>query len=356
VYPLFEQEKAEAIEWSFDALFRFKEIPTWFDDLLHAYSNEKRLLGHGVFFSLFSGKWSQDQKDWLKVLKETSKKFPFDHVTEHFGFLTGKDFHEGAPLPVPYSSSTLKIGQDRLKRIYDACECPVGLENLAFSYSLEEVKHHGDFLYELIKPVNGFIILDLHNIYCQMHNFSVSSEELLKLYPLHKVREFHISGGSWVNSATDPNRKIRRDTHDDSVPDEVFKLLEYAADKCPECKYVVMEQLGNGLRSPESKQLFYDDFIRMESIVADINKKRLDTSSNDFLPAEMFQLDYIPEDEHLYNQQMELSDILENAPTYEDAMLTLNRSSLTNSSWQIEKWQPYMVETAMQLAKKWKKK
>ena len=168
-----EESRVEAIEWSFDTLFNFQQIPGWFLSLLHAFSNEKRLIGHGVFFSLFSGKWTSSQNDWLDQLRKTSTDFHFDHITEHFGFMTGKDFHHGAPLNIPYSRVTRDIGKDRLKRIQDACACPVGLENLAFSYSLDEVKRHGQFLEELLHPVNGFIILDLHNLYCQIHNFSI---------------------------------------------------------------------------------------------------------------------------------------------------------------------------------------
>ena len=265
--PLLEQGKVEALEWSFDTLFRVKQIPEWFLDLLRAYSNEKRLIGHGVYFSLFSGKWSLEQQNWLNHLKKLTSEFTFDHITEHFGFMTGRNFHHGAPLSIPYTTTTLAIGRDRLARIYEACQCPVGLENLAFSYSLEEVKAHGEFLEKLIEPINGFIILDLHNLYCQTHNFSLPPEELLCLYPLERVREIHISGGSWENSTLENNRKIRRDTHDDSVPAEVFQLLEQAMYKCPNLKYVVLEQLGTGLKSTESKDMFHADFLKMEAIV-----------------------------------------------------------------------------------------
>jgi uncharacterized protein (UPF0276 family) len=81
-------------------------------------------------------------------------------------FFTGENLHYGAPLPSPYGSATLRIGQDRLSRSYDACRCPVGLENLAFSYLLDEVKRHGEFLEKLLKPVHSFLILDLHKLYC----------------------------------------------------------------------------------------------------------------------------------------------------------------------------------------------
>jgi uncharacterized protein (UPF0276 family) len=355
-YPLFAEERVQAIEWSFDALYHQGALPLWFEELLQAYSSAKRLTGHGVFFSLFSGKWLPGQAQWLETLRATTKRFPLEQVTEHFGFMTGKDFHEGAPLAIPYSTATLQIGRDRLQRIQDAAQCPVGLENLAFAYAIEEVKRHGDFLHELIEPVNGFIILDLHNVYCQLANFSIGAEELLALYPLSKVREIHISGGSWEQVASDPDRRIRRDTHDGAVPAEVFSLLNMAIDRCPECKYVVLEQLGSGLKTPESRQQFYHDFVQLEDILHHKNKSRTGNGENDFLPLQLFNNGPAVEDDNLYQQQRELSTILESGMPFSEAMAALAHSSLANSGWNIESWEPAMLETAMEIARKWKRK
>jgi len=349
--PLLEESRVEAIEWSFDALYKVKEIPGWFRELLTAFSDENRLIGHGIFFSLFSGKWLPEQEAWLSHLKQTATEFSFDHITEHFGFMTGQDFHHGAPLNIPYSTSTLNIGKDRLKRIYNACGRPVGLENLAFSYSLDEVKRHGAFLEQLLEPVNGFIILDLHNLYCQLRNFDLDFEDLISLYPLDKVREIHISGGSWDDSAASPERSIRRDTHDEAVPPEVFQLLELAIPRCPHLKYVVLEQLGNGLQTPESKQGFYNDFLQMQDITQQHNMNE----GHSFMPSQPVLTGPAIEDLHLYKQQLELSSILETAPSYNAAMHLLAQSSLANSDWNIEQWEPYMIETAIKIAGKWKK-
>ncbi len=350
-----EEEKIEAIEWSFDALYNVKEIPGWFTELLSAFSKEGRLIGHGVFFSLFSGKWQPEQEDWLKHLARTSADFKFDHITEHFGFMTGKDFHHGAPLNIPYTRTTLEIGRDRLKRIYAACGCPVGLENLAFSYSVDEVKRHGAFLEQLLEPVNGFIILDLHNFYCQLHNFDLSLEELISLYPLNKVREIHISGGSWDDALTNTARNVRRDTHDDAVPSEVFQLLEKTIALCPNLKYVVLEQLGNGLETAESKQRYYSDFVEMERIVRSKQDAAASHSLNSFLPLLPVQTGAVIEDSILYQQQLALSSILEQAVSYEEALRLLGSSTLARSEWQIEQWEPYMITTAIKIAQKWKK-
>lgn len=352
--PLFESERVAAIEWSFDALFQRKHIPDWFYQLLQAYAKEGRLLGHGVFFSVFSGKWRPEQTEWLQQLRRLSQTFQFDHITEHFGFLTGADFHAGAPISVPYNDRTLRVGQDRLQRIQDACRCAVGLENLAFSYTLEEVKRHGDFLENLVAPVNGFIILDLHNLYCQSHNFSVPPEVLMACYPLERVREIHISGGSWESVTAAPGRRIRRDTHDERVPGAVYELLQMAIPRCPHLKWVVLEQLGTALRTPEAQWGFQQDFFRMANLIEGFSTETPRTIS-DFLPAQWPLPSPEPvEDALLYAQQCALSDILETAADTAAAMSALEQSILARSDWQVERWDSGMLETALRIAQKWK--
>ncbi|SEJ44582.1 Protein of unknown function [Dyadobacter sp. SG02] len=352
--PLFEQERVEAIEWSFDTLFRFDEIPAWFTDLVSEFSNGNRLIGHGVYFSLFSGKWSSGQQEWLDKLKKLSDEFLFDHITEHFGFMTGEDFHKGAPIGIPFTSQTLALGKDRLRRIQDACRCPVGLENLAFSYSMDEVKKHGDFLRELVESVNGFIILDLHNIYCQVHNFDIAFDDIIKLYPLDKVREIHISGGSWEHTLMNSGRPVRRDTHDDAVPEVVFEFLGSAIPKCPNLKYVVLEQLGTALDNESSQAAFQSDFLRMDSIIKSLTPKSPQIPADTFAPLPANANTTPLEDPRLHRQQVQLSRILETASDVNEARTMLLSSDLHNTAWNVENWAPYMLETAIAIARKWR--
>ena len=351
--PLFESGKVDAIEWSFDTLSNKRDIPDWFVELLKFYSNEHRLIGHGVYFSLFSGRWLPDQQKWLDHLAKVSRHFHFDHITEHFGFMTGEDFHKGAPMNIPFTKSTLAIGRDRLKRIYEACHCPVGIENLAFAYSSDEVRRHGEFLAALVEPVNGFIILDLHNVYCQMMNFDMEGDQLLDIYPLDLVREIHISGGSWEPSGIEPVKSVRRDTHDDAVPVEVFDLLTNAIPRCKNLKYVVLEQIGTGLTTDRSRENFRNDFFKMDEIVSNVSVQKTE-EVNSFLPEYNFIIGDPVEDQSLYDQQVELTNILEKADGYQGAVEKLNHSTLAGSEWNVESWDPYMLETALRIAQKWK--
>ncbi len=353
--PLLASDKVQAIEWAFDSLYQQEEIPDWFTELIQTFSDANRLVGHGVFFSLFSGRWSADQISWLNHLTVLASRFHFDHITEHFGFMTGQDFHQGAPLSVPLTATTLAIGQDRLHRIQHAVNCPVGLENLAFAYSLSDVMRQGDFLHRLITPINGFIILDLHNLYCQAMNFNVSSSDLLQAYALDRVREIHISGGSWSPSSSSANRTIRRDTNDEAVPDEVFGWLADVMPRCPNLKYVVLEQLGSGLTTENDRRLFRDDFLKMDQLVQTENQKLTTHQINPFERLTSLPPDSAPfNDTTLLAQQRELTTILETAVDYVQAHQMLLVSTLVNSAWGVEKWDSAMLETAVAIAQKWR--
>lgn len=354
--PLLEAGTVGGLEWSFDALHaRDYQVPDWFHELLLAYSEAHRLVGHGVFFSLFSGRFSVEQQAWLERLRALTGIYQFDHITEHFGFMTGRDFHKGAPLSVPYTASTLAIGQDRISRIADAAQCPVGLENLAFAYDLEEVKMQGSFLEELLSPVNGFIILDLHNLYCQLHNFNLDIATLLDLYPLDKVREIHISGGSWQPHPAAHLQRVRRDTHDDAVPAAVFALLEIALRRCPNLKFVMLEQLGIALTAPEQRTQFQEDFNTMRTIIDQYNREQSwPRTIAGFQPASLQIAPTALVDEQLFGHQQIIGHILETAADHQDVMEKMQYTSLANSDWQIEKWQPAMVDTAIHIAQKWK--
>jgi len=269
--PLLEAGEVDAIEWSFDIGWSRDALPPGIEPLLKFFSDHRRLIGHGVTFSPLSGQWHPRQADWLDRLRDEVALRRYNHITEHFGFMTAGDFHQSAPLPVPRDKRTITLGQQRLKMLAEVAGVPVGLENLAFAFSPRDVAEQGQFLDDLLAPVDGVLLLDLHNLYCQAHNFNTPGTELMASYPLHRVRELHVSGGSWSQSTLEPQSgPIRRDTHDDAVPEEVYELLEHALKVCTSVEYVTMERLGRTFDEHEaerSAEQFRSDYRRMRSIV-----------------------------------------------------------------------------------------
>lgn len=339
--PLFEQGQIDALEWSFDTMSDDANEPIWFTQLLKEYAKENRLLGHGVFFSLMDAKWTQKQELWIKQLSNAIEKYNYHHITEHFGFMSSGDFHKGCPLPVPLNKTTLKIGVDRLIRIQELAKIPVGIENLAFAFSMDDVSYQGEFLEKLISPINGFIILDLHNIYCQSHNFKIEMMQLINLYPLELVKEIHISGGSWEH-AVYGNEQIRRDTHDDNVPKVIFDILPAVLQKCSATEFIIFERLGNTFQTDNDVHEYHKDFNKLKEIVCNLGVK--------FKPKNWGNTEVSSgppiNDSSLYDEQNKLCNELLNARTYKDI-----KDNFKN--WDISSWNPEMIETAIKMSKKW---
>lgn len=271
ILPLLEAGQVDALEWSFDIGWSWEQLPPGIEPLLDFFSDNGRLLGHGVTFSPLSGQWQHRQAQWLDHLREEVALRKYNHITEHFGFMTAGDFHQSAPLPVPRDERTVALGQKRMELLAEVAGVPVGLENLAFAFGPRDVAEQGGFLEQLLRPVDGFLLLDLHNLYCQSHNFNLPGRSLMASYPLDRVRELHVSGGSWSESTLEPEAgPIRRDTHDDAVPEDVFALLDHALKACPNVQYVTLERLGKTITeddSDASAERFRADFRRMRSIV-----------------------------------------------------------------------------------------
>ena len=261
-YPLFESGAVDVLEWSFDTGWPPADVPKWAEELLHFYSESGRLFGHGVSYSILSAGTEDLQQTWLQLFSTEIDRRRYHHISEHFGFSSTRNFHQSAPLPVPLTSATLQLGQERLQCLAQIAKVPVGLENLAFAFSLRDVLDQGRFLDELLAPIDGFVVLDLHNLYCQAMNFERLFEDLLTGYPLPRVRELHIAGGSW-SQGIDP-RPVRRDTHDGPVPDELFSLLPVVLRECPKVECVILERMGGTLSESES---FRRNFFRLKEVV-----------------------------------------------------------------------------------------
>ncbi len=260
---LFEAGQIEVVEWSFDVGWG-SSLPEWLGELLRFYSDRDRLLGHGVSYSLLSAQWQVPQAQWLENYRAELQKYRYHHVSEHFGWMGAGNFYHSAPLSLSFTPQTLAIGIDRLQKLGQVSTIPIGIENLAFAWNAQDANEQGSFIRQLLAPVQGFMLLDLHNLYCQMVNFNQSAAALLALYPLELVREIHIAGGSWSPAA---QRKIRRDTHDAAVPEEVFQLLVKVLPQCPNLQAVILERLGHTLETEAARVGLQQDFDRLRQVV-----------------------------------------------------------------------------------------
>lgn len=265
--PLLEQGVVDGLEHSFEIGWGRQTPPDWAEALLEYYAEAGRLWGHGVTMSPFSVR-APHREAWLQRVAAECRRRRYRGVSEHFGFMVAGQANGGAPLPVPPGPVAAKVGIASLGRLAEITGTSVGLENLALALSVADVRGQGPLLTEVLEAVGGYLLLDLHNLYCQAVNFGLDARELLGTYPLERVQVIHLSGGSWSEPRAEGRaRRFRRDTHDGDVPDAVHGLLHEVLPRCPAVELVVLERLGFTLQGSEAAAGFREDFMRVRATV-----------------------------------------------------------------------------------------
>ncbi len=243
--PLLSEGLVESFEWSVDIPVAAHHFP-WFDALLGAASAGGRLYGHAVLGSPHS--LAHIPHAERERVPAAHKRHSLRLLTDHYGLWALPNLRSGAPLPpLPGDRAAHRAAARYLAELHQQTGLPVGLEDLAFVWGPEDARARGDILEALLAPVDGVLLLDLHNLFCQAVNTQIPAEHLLDRLPLQRVRVAHISGGSWHHLA---GRTLRRDTHDGPVPQEVWDLLEVVLHRCPNLEAVFVESIAFALHHP----------------------------------------------------------------------------------------------------------
>jgi uncharacterized protein (UPF0276 family) len=269
VAPLFEEGLIDALEIAVDDRWVHGwsnlVMPRWMTQVTNLFAEAGALYGHGVWFSVLSARFDNDRQGrWLRLLAAECKRRQYQHVSEHLGYYATPGFWASTTFPVPHTAASVRLGIDRMRRLSDAAQASMGLENQANALSPDDALGQGDLMEAILAPADGFLVLDVHNIYTQAVNLDLSPIHLLERYPLHRVRELHISGGTWWKAPG--GRAVRLDSHDAPVPDEAFALLREAVPRCPHAEVVFLERRDATLALEDADQ-FREDFLSVRRIV-----------------------------------------------------------------------------------------
>ncbi len=192
------------------------------------------LLMHSIKFSLFRRDF--DLEGWCRSVQKNTAGLRPDYFTVHYG----ADWHEGSRvstfLPITPTPQEIDLACDRLNYLASQFQCPVGIENLALALSQEDCLRQIEVIETIRERVNGYLLLDLHNLFCQSVNFGMGLSEILTWINRDKVLEVHVSGGSMY-------KNFRRDTHDGEVPEEIWSQLPQILTTLPNLRWALFEQL-----------------------------------------------------------------------------------------------------------------
>lgn len=198
---------------------------------------------HGVELSIGSAHGLNNA--YLNMLDSFQKEWPFLWHSEHLGFQTiagdnDSTLEIGVPLPMPATVEAVELVAERSAAILERYAVPFLLENPAHYFSElptdPEIGNEYRFLSAFTQKSGCYLLLDLHNLYCNAVNHHFDARDVINTLPLDRVIEIHVAGGSWRDG-------FWMDAHDGRVPEPVWELLEYVLPIAPNVAGVVFELL-----------------------------------------------------------------------------------------------------------------
>ncbi len=175
---------------------------------------------HGVSLSI--GSTDPLDLDYLRQLRELARRVEPSLISDHLCWtgIGGHNTHD--LLPLPYTEEALAHVAGRVERVQEFLGRRILIENpssyMRFSASSMT---EWDFLAELARRADCWLLLDVNNVYVSAFNHSFDADRYLAGIPRERVAQFHLAGH------TDHGRYIL-DTHDHPIIDPVWALYERA--------------------------------------------------------------------------------------------------------------------------------
>jgi len=253
---------------------------TWIDDgdalLENGFHRTFRKIGedagvpfvaHGVGLGLGSASVSESRRErWFAQIQRDHQRFDFRWYTDHLGMSVLDGLDVMLPLPVPMCDEVVTDVRRLLARLSQVVG-DVGVENVAHHFVLGDPLDEPAFLAACIDAPRSHMLLDLHNVFTMATNLGFSAREYIARLPTERVIEIHLSGGSqsppgWLDGET----TVRLDSHDDAVPEEVWRLFEETLPRCPNLRGVTLERM-EGTVGPDDVAPLREELARIRFVL-----------------------------------------------------------------------------------------
>lgn len=194
--------------------------PLW---ILDQVAERHPIVLHGVSLSI--GSTDPLDADYLRKLKALAARVRAVWVSDHLCWtgVAGRNVHD--LLPLPYTEESLRHVVARVRRVQDALERPLVLENpSSYAAFRESTIPEETFLARVAEEADCGILLDVNNVYVSAFNDGFDPVAYVEAIPHDRVVQYHLAGH------TNHGTHIV-DTHSDHVVEEVWALYRLASER-----------------------------------------------------------------------------------------------------------------------------
>ncbi len=238
-------EVAPETLWRRDGAGRL--VPNDYHHRLRAFaaSTGKPFVAHGVGLSPGTADPADGARaaQWLARIAADHEAFRFLWYTDHLGATALEGRMVALPIALPMTDAAAALVRERLGALQGVV-ADVGVENSVFYFLLGAWLDEPGFIARILNRPRLHLLLDLHNAFTMAVNLGADAHEYLARLPLERVIEIHLSGGSRSDPAwLHRGQTLRLDSHDAAIPEEVWRLYEAFAPRCPNLRGVTVERM-----------------------------------------------------------------------------------------------------------------
>jgi uncharacterized protein (UPF0276 family) len=225
-------------------------------------------IAHGTAFSLGSASPVDEarRQHWLDRIRADHAAFHFGWYTDHLGATALDGLAMALPLPLPMDDASASAVRRSLRALQSIVP-DVGVENNVAYVVLGDALDEPEFLNRTLDGPRMHLLLDLHNLHTMAENHGFDPGDYVARLDLSRVIEIHLSGGSYSAPEWLPSgRSLRLDSHDNAVPEDVWKLFGDIAPRCANLRAVTLERMEGTVRQPDAA-LIADELRRARIMV-----------------------------------------------------------------------------------------
>jgi uncharacterized protein (UPF0276 family) len=179
------------------------------------------LIAHGVSASV--GGPHELQSGELKRLKRLLDELGAEYYSDHLCWTRSGKHHYHDLLPLPRTEEAVRWCAGRARRISEALERPLLLENVTYYATMPgSVLTEGEFVSAVLEEADAYLLLDLNNSYLNAVNHGLEPLAELCALPLARARQMHLAGHEHDEEG------VLLDRHGGPVADPVWELYREA--------------------------------------------------------------------------------------------------------------------------------
>jgi hypothetical protein len=210
----------DQIDWLELVVENFLPLTARRRDLLDELTSLFTCVPHSTELSLGSN--SPVDSLLVEQIAELAEIIDAPWISDHFCFTTAGGVRLGHLAPVQWTRATAALMADKARVVSQAVGRPLLLENIAYNFVVPGELSEARFICSVLEESGCYLLLDVTNVYTNAANLGFDPVEALDSFPLHRLRQLHVAGGTWEGG-------VLADSHDAQVPDRVWELVRHVA-------------------------------------------------------------------------------------------------------------------------------